>query len=99
MIPAQFPVKSSLCLLSFSYGNPDNQYQEILLFEWRQYFCFYGPLKIFGREGIHREILNGKLEEMAFLGHLLLAPDNTRKGNIDAIGTMTVGQPKWLFTL
>lgn len=46
----------------FCYRNPGNRYQETLLFEWSQYFCFPGNLKILGREWTHGEILSGKLE-------------------------------------
>lgn len=50
----------------------------------------FSTLKILGRERIHREILNRKLEWLAFLGHLLLAPENDSEGDIDEIGTMAV---------
>lgn len=34
---------------------------------------------------------------MAFLGHLLSAPDNIRKGHIDEIGTMRVATPLTIY--
>lgn len=47
----------------FHYGSPGNQYQEVLLFEWRQYFYLHEPLKMLARKGIHKKILNEKLED------------------------------------
>ena len=50
-------------------------------------FVFMEPWKYLAGKR-HRENLNGKLEGMAFLEHLLLAPDCIRKRDIDEIWTM-----------
>lgn len=55
-----------------------------------QFFCFPGTLKILGREKTHREILMENKRRWYFLEHLLLAPDDTRKGDTDEISTRAV---------